>query len=151
MHIAEPDRACELGHRRRPLPGRRIHGSKGTSVMRFHGVTTVVTVAMLAAADGSSGQCGISPNRCFAEHSGVGCAEATCCQAVCSCDAFCCNVQWDEFCAGEGFGGSGCGASELCTNPDELCPAELPGHCAHSLSEYEMVVDALLPQYGPNL
>ena len=30
-----------------------------------------------------------------------GCADATCCNAVCTTDAFCCEEQWDSACVGE--------------------------------------------------
>ncbi|MHC5004673.1 MAG: hypothetical protein ACYTJ0_16290, partial [Planctomycetota bacterium] len=46
-----------------------------------------------------------------------GCDDPECEAAVCACDAFCCDVEWDEFCAGEGFE-PGCGAAILC---EELC------------------------------
>jgi len=49
-----------------------------------------------------------------------GCMNDTCCQAVCSCDPYCCGQEagageWDAFCAGDGFV-AGCGAAILCTD-----------------------------------
>ncbi len=32
-----------------------------------------------------------------------GCEDEACCEAVCAGDPFCCDVEWDDFCAGEGF------------------------------------------------
>lgn len=43
-----------------------------------------------------------------------GCADNACCESVCACDGFCCEVAWDEDCAGLGFNASGCGAAALC-------------------------------------
>jgi hypothetical protein len=34
--------------------------------------------------------------------------------AVCVCDPWCCNVEWDEFCATDGVGESECGANFQC-------------------------------------
>jgi hypothetical protein len=51
---------------------------------------------------------------CCADTGTPGCSDGTCCAAVCACDPFCCDTEWDEFCAGEGFQGSGCGAEILC-------------------------------------
>ncbi len=39
---------------------------------------------------------------CTAAHSSPNCADADCCNLVCSIDPFCCNNQWDSLCAGEG-------------------------------------------------
>jgi hypothetical protein len=46
---------------------------------------------------------------CVMPHENVGCADATCCTAVCNVDPFCCDVGWDEYCAG--------GAVETCGIP----------------------------------
>jgi len=35
---------------------------------------------------------------CFAPHAGIGCSDQQCCDRVCSIDAFCCAVSWDESC-----------------------------------------------------
>ena len=60
-----------------------------------------------------------------------GCDDADCCNCICLCDPFCCDVSWDGNCAGQGFGGD-CGAS----NPNSGCDMEcseclepLPGPC----------------------
>ncbi len=41
---------------------------------------------------------------CFTVHSGNGCSDATCCGETCELDQFCCDVEWDEACAGEAQG-----------------------------------------------
>ncbi len=51
---------------------------------------------------------------------GRGCNNAACCEAVCACDSYCCDTNWDDNCATFGFQGSGCGAQALCS---ELCAA----------------------------
>lgn len=40
-----------------------------------------------------------SPGDCFADHGGMGCEDADCCNAVCAVDLFCCAVSWDSLCA----------------------------------------------------
>jgi hypothetical protein len=46
--------------------------------------------------------CGNSPNDCCLPGDGSPfCSDAACCEAVCSFDAFCCNVAWDAVCADE--------------------------------------------------
>ncbi len=52
----------------------------------------------------------------------AGCADETCCEAVCSCDSYCCNTEWDADCSETGFGGSGCGAEILCRDMCVNCP-----------------------------
>ncbi len=51
---------------------------------------------------------------CCGATGGPGCGDELCCETVCACDPFCCNVEWDPDCAASGFGGSGCGAADLC-------------------------------------
>jgi hypothetical protein len=36
---------------------------------------------------------------CYVAHSGGGCNEAACCEAICAFDPFCCDQQWDQICA----------------------------------------------------
>lgn len=53
-----------------------------------------------------------------------GCDNATCQNAVCACDPFCCGASggtWDALCASTGFNGNGCGAQVLCP---VLCPGD---------------------------
>ncbi|MCH8251454.1 MAG: hypothetical protein IID36_03270 [Planctomycetes bacterium] len=47
-----------------------------------------------------------------------GCDDPECEAAVCACDAFCCDNQWDNLCATNGENDNGCGAGVLC---EELC------------------------------
>ncbi len=51
-----------------------------------------------------------------------GCNDATCCESVCACDPFCCDTEWDDNCANNGFV-PGCGAHALCAS---LCGAASP-------------------------
>lgn len=48
----------------------------------------------------------------------AGCDDPTCCETVCAADAFCCEVEWDQDCATNGFNGNGNGAAVLCP---QLC------------------------------
>lgn len=63
--------------------------------------------------------CEMSTGACTdAKDSGVGCEDAACCETVCEADAFCCEVVWDEVCAGEamllcdGMEPAACGSSD---------------------------------------
>lgn len=40
---------------------------------------------------------------CCGPTSSPNCEDRLCCEAVCAGDAFCCNAEWDAFCAGTGF------------------------------------------------
>ncbi len=62
---------------------------------------------------------------------GPACADETCCESVCACDPFCCDVVWDESCATTGFLGSGCGASLLC-NCAAVCGDVDAGDCCEA-------------------
>ena len=83
---------------------------------------------------------------CCVPHDGPSCDDATCCNAVCAMDAFCCEADWDTVCANKarqicGVCGIGCGepsAGSCCaakTTPscsDELCCSavcSLDGFC----------------------
>jgi len=50
--------------------------------------------------------CTTATGDCMTPHgnSQPGCATATCCNAVCAVDRFCCDVTWDSFCASEAAG-----------------------------------------------
>lgn len=49
----------------------------------------------------------------------VGCEDATCCQAVCTKDPFCCLTEWDATCAGNV--GEDCGLFAACENTTATC------------------------------
>ncbi len=53
-------------------------------------------------------RCGVEPcgtgGDCLAAHPEPGCDDAACCALACDLDAFCCDVMWDDFCAGVGQG-----------------------------------------------
>ncbi len=59
--------------------------------------------------------CAPDAGACFEEHGSAGCEDADCCATTCDADAFCCDVEWDDFCAGEAQG--------LCTGSFEACAA----------------------------
>jgi hypothetical protein len=80
-------------------------------------------------------QCG-SPitGACCVPHDGPACDDASCCATVCAADGFCCEVEWDEFCAGAaqkacGVCGIGCGdpATGSC------CTARTTPSCSDAL------------------
>ncbi|MGA1630626.1 MAG: GC-type dockerin domain-anchored protein [Phycisphaerales bacterium] len=43
--------------------------------------------------------CTQSSDSCTTPHNGPGCSDTTCCAQVCQFETFCCDVEWDEFCA----------------------------------------------------
>jgi len=70
-----------------------------------------------AAIESAFPTCGPGSGACCAVggNGAPGCQGESCCETVCACDPYCCETEWDEFCAGTGFGGSGCGAALLCS------------------------------------
>lgn len=64
-----------------------------------------------------------STGDCCTDIGTPGCVSEACCEAVCGCDAYCCDTEWDVACATTGEGGSGCGADVLCPALCGNCPA----------------------------
>lgn len=58
---------------------------------------------------------------CAASATEEGCNNQTCCEAVCTCDPFCCQVAWDINCATVGLEGD-CGAQITCPGLCSGCP-----------------------------
>ncbi|MFN9125542.1 MAG: SUMF1/EgtB/PvdO family nonheme iron enzyme, partial [bacterium] len=50
-----------------------------------------------------------------------GCADASCCESVCSLDPFCCIAAWSQSCAAQ--------ALQLCTTCDDICGAPNANDC----------------------
>jgi hypothetical protein len=48
--------------------------------------------------------CGSGQGDCFAAHDTPGCEDADCCSTTCDVDAYCCDVEWDDFCSQEAAG-----------------------------------------------
>lgn len=66
---------------------------------------------------------------CCEPNNTPGCEDASCCDAVCSCDPYCCAQPWDAFCSLEGP----CSAAELCPAcGGEGCP---PVSCQNNENE----------------
>jgi hypothetical protein len=56
----------------------------------------------------ASAECGLAESgSCVVPHAEVGCNDAACCGTVCNADPFCCDVGWDEYCAGQAVGTCG--------------------------------------------
>jgi len=71
----------------------------------FHALAA--SLIALGAAFPVDAQCGVpGSGSCVVPHTGTGCSDSSCCTTVCNVDPFCCDVGWDEYCAGE--------AVELC-------------------------------------
>jgi subtilisin-like proprotein convertase family protein len=62
--------------------------------------------------------CGPGAGDCCTANGGLGCNDPACCDAVCSVDAFCCQVAWDSICANE--------AGDLCPNCVGVTPCGPP-------------------------
>ena len=100
-----------------------------------HMVALVFSTPMLFAGIAFA-QCGApNANDCCAPSTSPGCAEATCCEFVCSFDISCCDVAWDASCAQKaiqfcqtcsGQGGGGCGK----TSPNDCCTASVTPGCS---------------------
>ena len=58
--------------------------------------------------------CGSGGDCCTPNPGTPGCSDVTCCESVCACDSFCCDVEWDSNCAGPNAFVPGCSCSELC-------------------------------------
>ncbi len=59
--------------------------------------------------------CAPCAGACFEANGSPGCEDADCCRTTCGFDAFCCDVEWDDFCAGEAQG--------LCMGNFDACAA----------------------------
>ncbi len=71
-----------------------------------------------------------------------GCTDTTCCDLVCACDPFCCNVAWDDACATGGTV-AGCGADLLCADTcAPVCPDGTVTWADMSGMDIDGVVDA---------
>ncbi len=59
-------------------------------------------VLSAAVQDSCEDACGSGPS-CLIPHDTPGCADATCCAAVCALDPLCCNKSWDQLCVDRAF------------------------------------------------
>jgi len=71
------------------------------------------------------------PGNCCAEGGtgGPGCGDEVCCETVCICDSFCCEVEWVPECALNGYQNYGCGAELLCLDSCAVCGNPGAGDC----------------------
>jgi len=71
---------------------------------------------------GNTDTCAPSAGDCFTGNAGgqPGCNDVNCCHETCGVDQFCCDVNWDDYCAGEATG--------LCTGNFASCTASA-GDC----------------------
>ncbi|MCH8880450.1 MAG: hypothetical protein IID34_11270 [Planctomycetes bacterium] len=76
-------------------------------------------------ASGGNPACGPDAGPCSEANGTPGCDDTECCNAVCDLDPFCCDVEWDEYCAGPNEFVPGASCSEACIEPGQPC-AELP-------------------------
>ena len=69
----------------------------------------------------SIAECLTSTGDCFNAEGVPGCDMLTCCQIVCSQDAFCCDVQWDSSCASQATDLCSTNVVGACCLPDGFC------------------------------
>lgn len=93
-------------------------------------------------------ECGEQNGDCFSANDSRGCNDPTCCQNTCERDPYCCEVEWDAFCASQAAGfcndgfescitgegecsveheSAGCGESDCC----EIICGDDPYCCTH--------------------
>lgn len=124
-----------------------------TSFNSVMGNSYLVRIGTYAGAEGGAGEfsvtCGAAncpgeADCCNAvDGTGMpGCNDTACCSAVCACDSFCCETEWDSACAGLGFEGSGCGAALICA---DLCGTACPDGPVSFVDPPDRVVDAGTP------
>ncbi len=88
--------------------------------------------------------CPMAGGCCTAENPPIrGCVNEACCERVCGCDSYCCDIEWDDACATTGDGGSGCGA-------DLLCPV-LCGNCPTGAVTFNNPASGLLDARRPHV
>ncbi|MCH8852050.1 MAG: hypothetical protein IID41_05295 [Planctomycetes bacterium] len=76
---------------------------------------------------GGNSACGPDAGPCSEANGSPGCEDTECCNAVCDLDPFCCDVEWDEYCAGPNIFVPGASCSELCVGPGQPCEGLPPG------------------------
>lgn len=78
---------------------------------------------------GADWQCGdVCAGDCCEPNFSPKCNDASCCDAICKLDTFCCDVEWDEICANTAVINPDCnGAMDACPKPE--CGDPLAGEC----------------------
>ena len=76
---------------------------------------------------GGNPACGPGAGPCSQANGSPGCENIECCNQVCDLDPFCCDIEWDEFCAGPNIFVPGASCLELCIAPGQPCEAIPPG------------------------
>jgi hypothetical protein len=93
----------------------------------------------IALGGGGGGSCGKpNGNDCCAANTTPGCSDATCCEAICAVDPFCCESQWDQICADAAIAGcdpsacGGGGGGGVCGEPNgnDCCAANTTPGCS---------------------
>lgn len=80
---------------------------------------------------GDTPSCGQGQGDCFVGHAEPTCDNQECCDAVCQIDQYCCDVAWDDYCAGEAEGICG-GVFPACVDGSGDCESAHSGQgCDH--------------------
>ena len=96
-------------------------------------LSAIICCGMLALASPGFAQCNSdATGPCDQEHSGPGCIITECCDAVCSADPICCELDWDEFCTSleeEVCGGLSCPGAQPCDQTSDIAGCSDPTCC----------------------
>ncbi len=78
-------------------------------------------------------ECGdeLAGDCCSAHPENPGCRSEACCTAVCAIDTVCCDLAWDDVCAGQAAGIAECGCIHECGDlcADDCCQAHVTPNC----------------------
>lgn len=99
-----------------------LRRGRAAAAIHWRAITlTLLGCLCLAVTQPAQGQsCGdADAGDCCTANGTPGCSDAACCEAICACDPFCCDTQWDSICASDGLNGNGCGAEVLCNCEDD--------------------------------
>ena len=92
--------------------------------------------------------CSPDAGDCSTANGTAGCDDVACCDLVCDLDPFCCDVEWDELCAGPNTRVLGASCTELCTEPGQPCDAFPPGTIDIAVSRIGQPADNSYEAYG---
>lgn len=89
----------------------------GRRIMLLTAFAVAVAPSVSMAGNDGAPRGGVCPGSgsCFSANGTPGCDDAACCQTVCGFDPFCCDTEWDSFCADE--------ANETCVGGNTCFPS----------------------------
>ncbi|MBL9148260.1 MAG: hypothetical protein JNM94_06140 [Phycisphaerae bacterium] len=109
-----------------------------TRKTRWTFVATLAAATLSVSTQSFAQSCGDpGAGDCCTANGSAFCNDATCCEAVCAFDAFCCTVEWDGICASEaatvcevcGAGSCTVDCAKATVEEGELCGDDINGGC----------------------